>query len=584
MDHPSMNYKISGGLFTIRNHNNYYSDFCFPTMRGPSNLPNPLRSRSHALRLGDVFGPLIHRFARVAPYSLSISSTSHFQGLPHDRKVPDQFFTRDITEMNPDEVLRLRVIQGLMNRSGPALYLIGNHHDSFWLGRLSGDHRPLRDSDIPIFPEILFDPDSMLQRYLALTLCGIHGCVPVHDAQDPFLNISSLTEKATLTMMIETSRKTNSSMISFRNTPYPEQVDFIVRDRLFLSPLSLPCHIPIIGRFLPKNTQARTLLSIMDSLDNDSLMIGYNIRAGVFGEYETISFLSDHGCSSLPVPGVPNLSFFSTLPRIHIRSGGGPISNSPVLSENRSSEMQNPVPIVTSNKPEHIQSIPSEGPSKTYIAILLSDGDNLELPFQKYESFGEKHSTPLGWSISPFLNEFAPTMFDYYSSNLAGQDTLVCAPSGAGFTYPSQHANLPAFLQHTRNFMDQSHLEYLWLLDHPFRGYSPMLLNVLSRFVRGMFLEYAIVRSYRQSMELYGTTPAVFSAGFVETDGKIAKKIIQKTPKKGSGFLAIGVEMRYHSPSFIDSEIDSLDPDRYEVVGIPRFFELMRNHLVLKHT
>ena len=90
---------------------------------------------------------------------------------------------------------------------------------------------------------------------------------------------------------------------------------------------------------------------------------------------------------------------------------------------------------------------------------------------------------------------------------------------------------------------------------------------------------------------MYEDTPAVFSAGFVEQDGKIAEKVLRKTSlshskrsshrniSQGPSFLFIGVEMRYNTPQHIDSEIAKLDPDLYQVVSVPQFMELVReNH------
>ena len=211
------------------------------------------------------------------------------------------------------------------------------------------------------------------------------------------------------------------------------------------------------------------------------------------------------------------------------------------------------------------------------MVIVLSDGDNLDLPYSTYGSFAQEHTTPLGWSLSPLLNEFAPVMFEHYSSHLARGDAFVAAPSGGGFCYPSVNPHLPAFLEHTERTMKESGLRFLWLLDHPVRGYPKQLLGKVARFTTGIFMEYVILRPYHRSMEMYDGTPAVFSSGFVERDGRIAERIIARTPRKKPAFLFVGVEMRYNTPEHIDAEVSKLDPKEYEVVSVPRFFELIRS-------
>ena len=210
------------------------------------------------------------------------------------------------------------------------------------------------------------------------------------------------------------------------------------------------------------------------------------------------------------------------------------------------------------------------------MVIVLSDGDNLDLPYSTYGSFGQDHTTPLGWSLSPLLNEFAPIMFEHYSSHLAQGDAFVAAPSGGGFCYPSVNPHLPAFIEHTERTMRENRLRFLWLLDHPVRGYPKKLLGKVARFTTGIFMEYVILRPYHRSMEMYDGTPAVFSSGFVERDGRIAERIIARTPRKKPAFLFVGVEMRYNTPEHIDAEVSKLDPEEYEVVSVPRFFELVK--------
>lgn len=548
-------------------------------MQGRGIVLNPLRSRHVLQLLGSVLGPIIHRIARTYPPELPNTITSSFSGLAGIRKPPDSFSVIDISGMDPEDQMRIRVIQGLMNRDRPALYVISNDHDRFWLKQIPGEQSRVKEADLPTFPSIRFRLHSLIQRYLTLTLCGINDAIPTttkdDDDADIIIDLSSLSDQEIVQRMIEVSNETSRSVISFRNSVDPEHVDITVRNKIFLSPLPLSNTIPIIGRLFPKRSKVQAIQEIMSHLEPDSAMVGYNISSGVFGEYETISFLSRHGCFSIPVPGVSNLSFFASLPR-YVPTKITLLPSKDAVSRPLSSFMHADL---TSNPSDQSDPVHDDAVKKTYIAIVLSDGDNLDLPYSRYDFFTQAHSTPLGWSISPFLNEFIPPLFKFYKRNLPPTDSFVCAPSGAGFCYPSKNANLPAFVDHTKNFMKQCGLEYLWMLDHPLWGYSPALLEMFAPFTKGMFLEYVIVRSYRQSMELHGGTPTIFSSMFIERDGNIASRIRKKAPKLTPGFLFVGAEMRYNSPEHIDVEVEKLDPGRFEVVPIPRFFDLLGEHL-----
>jgi hypothetical protein len=491
---------------------------------------------------GDRFGPYIHFFSRIFPLPISEQESTSFQGLTMPRSQPDKILVYDITELSEQEQIQVKVVQGLMNREKPTLYLINSENTQFWLSQIDAEKELIYHLDYSEYVKIKYDINSVKQKYLAITLSGLYDAIPVTESDEFMYDLTSLSDEELNKMFLEVSTQANKDMISFRSGKI-DNIDFIVKNKMLISPLA------ISDRSLFKLervsvSEAKISQQIISQMNPDCAMVGYNINPGIAGEVEMMNFLSENGCFSVPVPNVPNLSFFSGLPK-----------------EDPSHET------IESN-------IQLE--NKTYMVILMSDGDNIDLPYRRYDSFSQPHKTPLVWSISPFLNEFSPTMFNHYSSNLPQGDSFVVAPSGGGFGYPSKNKYLPAFIEHTDIFMNELNLEYIWLLDHPLRGYSPVLLDKFAQISKGMFMEYAIIRHYDNSIEFYGDTPAVFSAAFIEKKGDIAKSIILRTPQEKPAFLVIGVEMRYNSPQHIDSEIALLDPELYEVVSAPEFFDLVK--------
>ena len=571
------------------------------------------------LPAGRRYGGIIHLVSRLFPKRLSNLPSTSFQGIQKDRTYPKEIKVVDIRGHSEIKEIQVRVIQGILNRNAPIVYLVGSEKDEFWLSNIQSDIREFPIDELPwsSYPSITYDSSSIKQTYLAITLAGIHDAIPTpltnnfgidFSCKDVLFDLTTMNDREMNSKFHEAANKACKSMISFRNTPAPETIDLIVNQRMILSPLALHgTWFRSLGGRTSKE-EAEVLRQIIESMDPDSAMLGYNPNPGIAGEYETINYLSKHGMFSLPVPGVPNLSFFSGFPKVQSSQGtrnhpntdttlgagsrgggvgggveeiagwkkeanvprnGGKISNGSGKTQNVQTEFGAKVTGTTPIKPEE----------KVHVVILMSDGDNLDLPYSKYDFFSQEHTTPLGWSVSPFLNEFAPVMFEYYTSHLQQGDTLVAAPSGGGFCYPSYHRHLPAFLEHTERFMRESGLEYLWLLDHPIRGYSKPLLRKFADFTKGMFLEYVIIRPYSRSIEFHDGIPTVFSSAFVEKDGKVAEAIQRSTPKKdGPSFLFVGVEMRYNTPEHIDSEIAKLDHRKYTVVGVPEFMDLIKRY------
>ena len=119
--------------------------------------------------------------------------------------------------------------------------------------------------------------------------------------------------------------------------------------------------------------------------------------------------------------------------------------------------------------------------TKTYVAFLVSDGDNVGYN----EEFLRSHqwpdpargSIPLGISISPWLSTLAPRLYDYYVHSLKPDEVLVGGPSGAGYVYPSFDPDLDAYLSQTRRLLSLAGLRTTWILDNGYAA-SPSPVTV----------------------------------------------------------------------------------------------------------
>jgi len=122
---------------------------------------------------------------------------------------------------------------------------------------------------------------------------------------------------------------------------------------------------------------------------------------------------------------------------------------------------------------------------KTYVAFLITDGDNFgydegTLLLRHFDD-PARGSIPMGISISPALQIYAPRLYRYYVRSLSPNDVLVAAPSGAGYVYPQEDPDLGSYLRSTRRLMRLAGLHAVWILDNGYAS-SPSPL-IVKRYV-----------------------------------------------------------------------------------------------------
>lgn len=122
--------------------------------------------------------------------------------------------------------------------------------------------------------------------------------------------------------------------------------------------------------------------------------------------------------------------------------------------------------------------VPEFNPDKTYYAHIISDGDNLgealmmrtrDLQWDK----PERGSIPMGWSFAPAAARMAPPVLNYYLRTAAPDDLLV-GGLGVGYTepvvylraYPEQREELyAAYTRMTDEAMKWIDTSCLWLIN-----------------------------------------------------------------------------------------------------------------------
>jgi hypothetical protein len=77
--------------------------------------------------------------------------------------------------------------------------------------------------------------------------------------------------------------------------------------------------------------------------------------------------------------------------------------------------------------------------NKAYVAIFMSDGDNMQedqhlIPLKWADP--SRGKVPISWTVQPGMIDVAPMMLQYFYGSATPNDVLVSGPSGLGYTYP----------------------------------------------------------------------------------------------------------------------------------------------------
>lgn len=109
--------------------------------------------------------------------------------------------------------------------------------------------------------------------------------------------------------------------------------------------------------------------------------------------------------------------------------------------------------------------------SKHYVAIVFSDGDNVQWLQNGYNEYFEKlaleEQFPMTWSISPSLQELSSVTANMIYSASTEKDYFIAGVSGAGYVNPTKYKlfALDEFTDVTAAAMLESNLSYVSILD-----------------------------------------------------------------------------------------------------------------------
>lgn len=385
----------------------------------------------------------------------------------------------DLRAASPDIRLSVATLVGLVNRGAARVYLLENDDDEFWLGeldpslprteiqRVDGD---LLAHLLKIYREqieglVIYDPGLPDTINVATTLAALRSGLVVSPAQVGALRAEPFCLPV-LTDLRTHHWKTPLQVYAWAYTHLLSECShvcvagldpgvrcrlrpFLVAHRIFTCWLDARKVLP--HPFQNWLSERSLLKYILSYFPPGAVHLGWFVNEP-FG----IRLVSPAGLLTFASDYCTNLEIWSNL---HVRE----LSSQAMQVMNESAGSHVPF--------RRVFAAGAESEKKTtYLSFTISDGDNLQycqhylLRLWRDPARG---SLPLGWTISPALQQTMPEVAEFYRRTATAHDEFIAGPSGAAYMLPSRwpRAYRQHFLQLTAASMQSMQLNVLQVLD-----------------------------------------------------------------------------------------------------------------------
>ncbi len=343
-----------------------------------------------------------------------------------------RLYVADTRFLSPDQKLLLASLQGLVNRTQPRIYLVADADDAFWLAELQRrgwTGEPIRVAKpLSLLTKfrgafrgaVVADPKVYVSPCIAVDYAGADNLViatpalahqlhlPIlQDLRGRFTNDAAALRFARKSLM----PRLNSRLMLCIDPPLLGlQVDDVIAARGIAFWVTGPKAQSLPGA--NGAAERQELIKAFARAPLDGIVRGYWWHGDRMG--------LDEG------PGVTLASQYGKITTV-----SDYVENFSVLSGYRLSALK--------QKP---QSPPiALDRSKVYVAITISDGDNLcpwRGVFRKYFNDPLHGAFPVGWGMGPTLVDVAPVQAQWYYDHARPTDEFMCDVSGAGYINPAQ--------------------------------------------------------------------------------------------------------------------------------------------------
>jgi hypothetical protein len=384
------------------------------------------------------------------------------------RSTPAQhLYVADARKLPHDEQLLLASLQGLVNRKQPRVYLIWEDNDQFWLDAMQAQGqtgKPILVANplslLKMFPSaykgaVVADPKVYLSPCVAVDLAGLDDLV---------IATPALATRLGLPIKSDLRGKFKDDAAALR----------YVRTALLprLNPyLSLCLDPPLLGSQVDDVIAAKGMAFWITGPKAQD-QPGANETAELAEIEATFAKLPLdavvrgfwwHG-DGVGLDEGPGVSLGSRFGKITTVSDY--VANYSVLSGVQ----------ILSLKQKPQPPAPKLDPTKVYLALTMSDGDNLctwRGYFRSYFTDPLHGTFPVAYGMAPTLLDVAPTLAKWYYDHASPNTEFLCDVSGVGYMYPpdwaktlkDRSAATRSFYDWTQNYMARMDMKTVRLMN-----------------------------------------------------------------------------------------------------------------------
>ncbi|MGO8672371.1 MAG: GxGYxYP domain-containing protein [Capsulimonadaceae bacterium] len=391
-----------------------------------------------------------------------------YPGLQPTRPAPaEHLYVADVTGLDRDEQLLMASLQGIVNRRQPRIYLICGGDGQVWLDEMRR-HGETGD------PILVKSPLSLVETFRDEISGAVVSDPNVYESPCIAVDISGLKDEVIATPALAEGLglpikddlrgrfKDDAAALHYARTELLPKMNPWVS--LCLDPAILGCQIddiiaargtcfwitgPKAQSFPGANEDAEwaEVKAMLAAMPLGAIVRGFWWRGDGMGidECPGVTLASQYGKITTVSDYVVN---YSVMSGVHV----GRLKQKP----------QPPAPKLD--------------PSKVYIAIGVSDGDNLctwRGYFQQYFTDPLHGTFPIAWGMGPTLLDVAPVQARWFYEHAAPTDEFFCDVSGVGYIYPpvwaqeitGHDAAFQTFYDWTSQYMKRMDMHTLRLMN-----------------------------------------------------------------------------------------------------------------------
>ena len=412
---------------------------------------------------------------------------------PRSKAPAKELLVCDLRKQRTDVRNMIYGLQGLINRSQPRLYCISVNEDELWL-----DH--MRKRGWITSTQVVAKPLDLLTRFRD-TYKGVIITDPALPAsknvatmlasvKDGLVVTSRLAGELNLPVLDDLRGRWKTSVAAYRwafdnlwdklnhhviACSWPEHLalrDYLVENKVFIFWIS--GELDGARKYANPTEEAKLMEELLAKMPVNIPVMSYPWagKGNGIGEGPGVTLFAEFGKYLVGSIDAGNLSVHSGI---------------------QVAQFKQPAP----------PPLPKLQQDKTYLSIVISDGDNLPVlttgNFPQLYQDKTRGQFAIGWTASPSASMLIPDILDWYYANETPNDEFIAAVSGVGYTYPDSYGKryrdpdrqrvYDGFLEQTADYMKRADLKGLW----PMNATRPAIIARYAEkipFLDSMFLDY----------------------------------------------------------------------------------------------